>query len=76
MEYVECTMWVLVDEDGDFVVAKGADDLKELYEENYCELGDLQTRLVKIVVKVPRPRPVEVEVAVADLPQDVTVKAA
>lgn len=74
METVECKVWLMLDEDGDWVVAKHADLLKDMYEEEYCELdGTVQTRLMCVTVKAPPPKPLMVEVNVPDMPNDATV---
>lgn len=74
MELVECKVWLMLDEDGDWVVAKHADLLKDMYEEDYCELdGSRQTRLICVTVKAPKPKPLMVEVTVPDLPEGAMV---
>jgi hypothetical protein len=55
---VEVEVWVKVDEDGDWSVAKERDDLDATRE--------LATRLVKVKLKVPKPKPVELEMEVGE----------
>ena len=67
VELVECEVWLMVDENGDYKIALEADDT-----ELQADPG-LATRVVKVVVKVPVPRAVEVAVTVPDLPDDAAV---
>ncbi|AWM40285.1 hypothetical protein GobsT_12510 [Gemmata obscuriglobus] len=59
-ELVEVQVWVLVGEAGDYEVAKAADELQAAAGE--------ATRLVKLVVKVPKPKAVELVATIADEP--------
>ncbi len=65
VELVECEIWVLVDENGDYQVNT---DPAEFDVE-----PALATRQVRVVVNVPKPRPVQVAVTVPDLPDDAAV---
>lgn len=53
---VEVELWVKVDEDGDYSVAKDRDDLDDT--------GELATRLVRVKLRVPLPKAVELEAEV------------
>jgi len=70
---VEKEVWMIVDEDGDFVASHSQDALAELWE---SEIGELDFgkahRIVKIVVRVPLPCPVVATVTVPDLPNTAT----
>lgn len=57
-ELVEVELWVLVDEDGDWSVAKDRDELD-------TPTG-LATRVVRVKLNVPRPKPVELEATIAE----------
>jgi hypothetical protein len=65
-KFAECEVWVLVDESGDYVCAKDAGDLKDLYD---SEIGAEETglRYVKLAVRVPLPTPIEI---VAEVPAE------
>jgi hypothetical protein len=66
MELIDVEVWVMVDEDGDYEIAKDKDEL--------TGPTGLATRLVKVMVKVPKPQPVEVEAEVSEEPGKVEVK--
>jgi hypothetical protein len=61
----EVEIWVMVDENGEYEVAKEAGDLQ-------AEAG-VATRMVRVTIKVPTPQPVEVEVEVSEEPDGATV---
>lgn len=56
--------WVMVDEDGNYVVHEDRDMLKEKYEQDIGELSGQATRIVRMTVNVPTPKVAEV-IAVA-----------
>jgi hypothetical protein len=55
----EIEVWVLVDEDGDFVVAKDAADLAERYDDEIGSDSAAARRVVKVTLKVDLPSHVE-----------------
>ncbi len=62
-------VWVLIDDDGNYVASDDADLLNERYEETVQEVNVAAgTRRVKITLKVPLPTQIEVtgEVAVTE----------
>ncbi len=63
---VEIEVWVKVDEEGDWSVAKDRVDLDNT--------GELATRLIRVCVKVPTPRAVELEAEIAEEPDDAELK--
>lgn len=68
-EMVAVEVWVMVDQDGDYVVAKDREALAEKYEEEFTGLNsEVTTRFVKLTVNVPKPRPVELVATVAEEP--------
>lgn len=70
MEYVECEVWVKVNENKEYEVAKSADDVHEFFADNGFDGG--VSRTVKATVCVPRPKAAEVTVTVGEEPGDVT----
>ncbi len=64
-------IWVLVDEEGDYVALDCPDALHERYDEVHStEQRDLRcTRRVKITLTIPLPRPVELVGTVAAEPE-------
>jgi hypothetical protein len=68
-ETVDVTVWILVDQDGDYVCTLDRDDLGTLYGEVFTELtSEITTRYVKVTVQVPKPRPVELTATIAAEP--------
>ncbi|AMV29267.1 hypothetical protein VT84_33035 [Gemmata sp. SH-PL17] len=65
---VEVEVWVLVDEQGEYVVSKDAGDLQ-------ADVG-LASRMVKITVNVPMPKAVELVATVAEEPGAAELKVA
>jgi hypothetical protein len=65
---VEIEVWVKVDEEGDWSVAKDRDDLDST--------GELATRLVRVTLKVPLPAVVELEAEIAEEPEAGELKVA
>lgn len=61
MDYVECEIWVCVDEADNYTVATEPEGLEQP-DAGVC------SRIVKLTVKVPRPKPVELLAVVADEP--------
>lgn len=66
-ELVECEVWVMVGEDGQYTCHTDPDLLRERFDEECAEAG-LVTRVVKLTVKVPAPKPVELVATVAEEP--------
>jgi hypothetical protein len=62
---LELEVWVVVDENGDYVVANSQADAALRYAEDVN--GDGAQRQFRIVLNVPAPRPVEL---VADVPAE------
>ncbi len=58
METVEVELWVMVDESGEYEVAKDAADLQ-------AEPGQA-SRLLKVKLAVPVPKPVELAATIAE----------
>ncbi len=59
-ESVQCEVWVMVDESGDYVVAVQESDLADRYAEDIQDIGSAGgLRRIKIVVTVPLPETVE-----------------
>ena len=69
VEMVEVTVWVVVDENGEYAADADRDNLEAASEA-------LATRLVKIVVNVPKPKPVELVATVTDEPDAAELKVA
>jgi len=68
-EMVQVEVWVLVDQDGDYVVGKDNESLAELYDDQVGGDRDtLSLRRVKITLNVPKPKPVELTATVAEEP--------
>lgn len=61
MDYVECEVWVCVDEADNYTVADTAENLT-------APDAGLCSRIVKLTVKVPRLRPVELVAVVSEEP--------
>jgi hypothetical protein len=77
VEMAEVVAWVLVDEHGNWVVDGDPDNVGTRWEEEVGERNSSDaTRLVKVVLQVPKPRPVVVAATVAELPDDATVAVA
>ncbi len=73
---VAVEVWVMVDEDGNFVAECKRETLKERYESDVGELdGMLATRTVCITVNVPKPKPVELVATVATEVDNAELKA-
>ncbi len=59
-------VWVLIDDEGNYVASDDADALNEQYEEHVQEVSNAAgTRRVKITVTVPLPTQIEVSGEVA-----------
>jgi hypothetical protein len=60
METVECEVWIIVDESGDYTVGKDEETAAESYRDQIgTESADTGIRRVKVTVKVPKPRVLE-----------------
>ncbi len=55
VETHECEIWLLCDENGNYVVAASSDDLANKYEEEIGGGHELARRVVQVKVKVPVP---------------------
>ena len=56
MKTIKCEVWLLVDEDGDYVSSTDPDLLAEQYEESVGEIDKAQgLRRIKLTVEVPLP---------------------
>ena len=64
-----CEIWVMVDENGEYTVAKEAGDLEQ------PEAG-VATRILKVTVNVPTPEAVELEATIDPEPQTGELKVA
>ena len=60
MATTEVEVWVLVDQDGDYEIAKDREELQPAH--------GLASRLIRLTVTVPTPVPVELAATVAALP--------
>ncbi|MCC6419943.1 MAG: hypothetical protein IT429_17040 [Gemmataceae bacterium] len=57
-EMIDVEVWVLIDEAGDYAIAKDDAALVEAYENDVQSIGDAGcTRRVKVSLEVPRPEP-------------------
>lgn len=60
MATAECEVWILVDENGDYVAHHDAGSLSDLYDEQIgCDRDTTGIRFVKLTVKVPTPEVIE-----------------
>ena len=55
---LEVEVWVVVDANGDYAVAKDAESANTAFDEDIGR-GEACTRMVKITLTVPVPKPVE-----------------
>ena len=68
-ETVEVTVWVLVDENGDYVASDAIGHATERYDEQIGADRDVtELRRVKVTLTVPVPKPAELVGAVAAVP--------
>lgn len=65
-EFCQVEVWVVVDENGDYVVDTASDSAEEKYGDDIGRTG-IATRMVKVTLKVPYPKPIEVT---AELPEE------
>jgi len=70
----EIEVWVMIDSDGDYAVAKTEDDACELFESDTGGSG--ARRLVKLTVKVPLPKPLEATGVVVEPDERAEIAAA
>lgn len=71
----EAEVWVMVDESGDYVIAKSREELKEKWEEEMGDFdGTVATRQIRAVIKVPLPQVIELEAEVAEEPTEAELK--
>jgi hypothetical protein len=66
MEPVQVDVWVVVDEDGNYVAHTDRDALEERYEDEVGRTSGGATRVLKLSVKVPLPKPVELSAEVGE----------
>ena len=53
-------VWILVDSNGDYAIAKDSSDLADAYEQDIQACSDAEgLRRVKVTLTVPLPEPVE-----------------
>ncbi len=71
----EIEVWVLVDQDGDYEVAKGADNAEERFKE---EIGDCLagSRMVKVTLTVEVPEPLTISAVIPAREGKVTMQVA
>lgn len=68
METVQCEIWIMVDENGEYEIAKDAADLQ-------ANPGDA-CRMVRVTVNVPVPKTVELEATIEPEPTAAELKVA
>ena len=68
--YTVVEVWVMVDENGEYVVHKGREELGNQYAEYVGELTGEATRVIRATINVPTPKHVELE---ATLPVELPV---
>lgn len=66
MEMTEIEFSILIDQDGDFVVAKDADELGTTYEDEISSTAPNASRTFTFKLMVPLPRATEVAATVPD----------
>jgi hypothetical protein len=64
--YTVVEIWVIVDEDGNYVAHTDKDALEERYEEEVGRSSGAATRVVRLTVNVPTPKAVELVATVAE----------
>ncbi len=77
VQYVTATVWILVDECGDYVASHDEAKVGEVYDEMIQDRAGLESpigfRRVKVTVRVPIPAVIEVE---AEIEEDAEALAA
>ena len=73
VEMVECKVWVIVDEDGNYIADASPDDASQRYVDEIGSEDSVAKRVVAVTIRVPKPRPITVTVEVPDEPQTATV---
>ena len=68
-----CEFFLMIDEDGDFVIAKDKDGLGEVYENEVTADNGLARRIVKLSLNVAPPKPLTVT---GDVPENASGKVA
>lgn len=63
MNMLAVEVWMLVDEDGQYVVGEDKGTCAERFAENY-EFGEQSTRWVRVTINVPAPKPAECMVTI------------
>lgn len=71
---VTVTIFVLVDEDGNYVIATDAGELGEKYAEEVGEDHGADRRTVKVLLTVPLPAMAEVDAVVTDDDEPASVR--
>lgn len=60
----EVEVWVMVDEEGNYVATTSSDELSEAYDSHEDSDANLGSRVIKITLKVPLPTPIEITATV------------
>lgn len=66
METTEIEFSILIDQDGDFVIAKDVDELGDLYENDISSTAPSRSRTLTFKLTVPLPRATEITATVPD----------
>jgi hypothetical protein len=61
-------VWLMVNEDGEYVASHDEDNLSELYDD-YVGGSSANLRTIRLSLSVPLPQPVNVSVELPDVPQ-------
>lgn len=71
---IDVEVFVLVDEQGDYIASHDSAQLKEVYEQQVRELdGTMGTRIVRLVLTVPIPTEIVIKATVPCTEQPATV---
>lgn len=78
MTQTQVELWLLVDENGDYVVAKEQEGLAEAYDNDIGAGADMGRRIVCVTLTVPLPAPIKLtgEVPAEPEPSELAVTAA
>ena len=68
MKEFDC--YLMIDENGDYVVCADESDLAEKYDEEISGAADLARRIVKVTLSVPLPRTTVLTATLPDVPED------
>lgn len=72
----ECEIFLYVDQDGDFVVAKDVDELPDKYSDEVTSSIPANVRVFSFKLVVPLPKVTEVKATIPDTDGEVTVTVA